>query len=536
MRRALLVFACLAFAGHGRREEISKQQLISRSAKSPLRSLAVLLLTSRPTAAFSPSHQAGPRVPATLRSVASGRPVRRISDVRAAAPGTLGKTDQEEFKKNPSTFCSERMEKHGNTFKTGAFGGATFLGDSAAIASAIGDPAPGKEPLAPPFAQLPENFDPTEMFKKHELEFSWACYQNLFTLIPLNEEKGAVWVLDLDPLYDDDTKIFRATLRNIVFNGIVPWLFNGTAKDNLPGLLDIQENTFYKGYRARTRRYLSGGKDAGRETPPGILGWMSTLRLRKARGGSDKDIAALEAAMDKYAKETGAFPDGETALYYITSTVEQIAGLVCNMWVSSWEYTELSDELKKENQAVLKGRKPKANITIEDLDKMTLLDAFTKEVLRLYPPARPARRKISAPLEGDGYSLEAGTLVALEPLVAHLDPAKFENATNFDPSRWQAEDGSIKDIAPLMPFASAPDKVPFTSPGEQMSITVAKMVFAWILRMFTRVTFPIPEGDRQSVFPAGYPLYSTPEGQKFRMYARVYYKLNRPSTEEFVGI
>ena len=68
-------------------------------------------------------------------------------------------------------------------------------------------------------------------------------------------------------------------------------------------------------------------------------------------------------------------------------------------------HPEWAARLAEEQEAALSGTEPEAPITADLLAKMPLLDAFTRETLRLYPPSRPARRRLAEELRVDSIAL-----------------------------------------------------------------------------------------------------------------------------------
>src|SRR5438128_1508987 len=64
------------------------------------------------------------------------------------------------------------------------------------------------------------------------------------------------------------------------------------------------------------------------------------------------------------------------------------------------------------------------------------LDAVVQEVLRLRPPVAFVDRRLTAPLELDGYRLPAGTIVAPCIYLAHRRPDLYPDASSFRPERF----------------------------------------------------------------------------------------------------
>lgn len=162
----------------------------------------------------------------------------------------------------------------------------------------------------------------------------------------------------------------------------------------------------------------------------------------------------------------------------------------------------------------LKGWNPESQIGAEQLAAMPKLHAFALETLRLHPPARPSRLRLSAPTELGGWLLDAGTLVQPEPFVAHLRADVYAEPRRFDPERYlQAES------APLpLGFAGAVQG----GRGAELATSVAKATFVQMRRMFD-----LRLDQETLLVPKGYPLFSISESCKALCEAKMYYELKR---------
>jgi cytochrome P450 family 110 len=74
--------------------------------------------------------------------------------------------------------------------------------------------------------------------------------------------------------------------------------------------------------------------------------------------------------------------------------------------------------------------------TPEQFAGLEYLDAVCKETLRLYPPVTEVLRLLRAPFELGAYSLDAGTAVAANIVLAHRDPERFVQPELFRPERF----------------------------------------------------------------------------------------------------
>jgi cytochrome P450 len=74
--------------------------------------------------------------------------------------------------------------------------------------------------------------------------------------------------------------------------------------------------------------------------------------------------------------------------------------------------------------------------TLSVLNRLPVLDAVVREVLRLRPPVYFLARMATQDTELAGFPIPSGTLVNVTPLLTHLLPTNFENPDVFDPARF----------------------------------------------------------------------------------------------------
>jgi sterol 14-demethylase len=67
---------------------------------------------------------------------------------------------------------------------------------------------------------------------------------------------------------------------------------------------------------------------------------------------------------------------------------------------------------------------------------MKLMDAFLREVGRLYPPVINVPRGVISDYEFGGYRIPAGTALRLSLAGSHLLPSVFAEPQRFDPERF----------------------------------------------------------------------------------------------------
>ena len=106
----------------------------------------------------------------------------------AAAPGNPSASDEQDFLSDPPKFCAERARQHGAVFKTGAFGGATFVGDAVGLQSVAS--TADIAALSAPFAKLRADAAGSDLFAEYAEAFSNECYDCIFDWIPKYKEAG----------------------------------------------------------------------------------------------------------------------------------------------------------------------------------------------------------------------------------------------------------------------------------------------------------------------------------------------------------
>lgn len=108
----------------------------------------------------------------------------------------------------------------------------------------------------------------------------------------------------------------------------------------------------------------------------------------------------------------------------------------------------LHEELRREL-----GERP---VTVEDLPRLSYLEAFLKESLRLYPPAWMIGREALEDSTICGHPVRAGTSVLVPIYHVHRDERWYEKPTEFRPERWL---GDLSKTLPRMawiPFGGGP--------------------------------------------------------------------------------
>ncbi|KAG0529013.1 hypothetical protein BDA96_05G061900 [Sorghum bicolor] len=116
---------------------------------------------------------------------------------------------------------------------------------------------------------------------------------------------------------------------------------------------------------------------------------------------------------------------------------------------------EVVETLKEEHEAILKKREDRnSGFTWQEYKSMTFTAQVMNEITRISNIAPGIFRKTLTDVQVNGYTIPAGWLVMISPMVGHLNPTLFEDPLKFNPGRWTTQDKEKQSIQQrnLMPF------------------------------------------------------------------------------------
>ena len=211
-----------------------------------------------------------------------------------------------------------------------------------------------------------------------------------------------------------------------------------------------------------------------RETAEGIR--MPVIQQRRASGQARGDVlSSLLKARDGDV----TFDDTAIADQLITLLIGGAGfsplGLTYTLYALA-THPDIDARLYAELKRVLGGRAPR----VEDLENLPYLNQVWKEALRLYPPAWVISRFCKEDIEIEGYSLPAGTMVAVSPWATHRLPEFFERPAEFNPDRFSP---TGKDNFPMymyFPFGAGARRCI----GDSFATLEAKLLLATLLQRF----------------------------------------------------
>lgn len=118
-------------------------------------------------------------------------------------------------------------------------------------------------------------------------------------------------------------------------------------------------------------------------------------------------------------------------------------------------------------------------ISAENITKLTYLDSFIKETLRLYPPIHVGNRIVAEDTTVAGYELTAGTRVMASIYLSHRDERYWDKPSEFRPKRF-ARGQKMPPAFSYIPFGAGKR----TCIGAAFAQIEAKVVLARILQRF----------------------------------------------------
>ena len=107
------------------------------------------------------------------------------------------------------------------------------------------------------------------------------------------------------------------------------------------------------------------------------------------------------------------------------------------IWLNAlFQYPDIQEELRIQLSSVIKD---KNQITIEDLDRVPLLEHTIKESLRIYPIVASGGRMMQDDLKFGKYTVPKGNMFVVHYGVYHMDEQYFKQPQSFCPFRFSEE-------------------------------------------------------------------------------------------------
>ncbi|CAG9797065.1 unnamed protein product [Chironomus riparius] len=141
----------------------------------------------------------------------------------------------------------------------------------------------------------------------------------------------------------------------------------------------------------------------------------------------------LQAQSDGLIDDEGIIEETDTFTFEGHDTTS--VGMTFVLFLLS-HHPEVQEKIFQEIKDITDGRD---ELSLDDLNKMNLMERVLKESLRLYPPVHFIARKLSDDLYNDGILLKKDTIVNIMIFDIHRDPEYFPEPEKFDPDRFLPE-------------------------------------------------------------------------------------------------
>ena len=181
----------------------------------------------------------------------------------------------------------------------------------------------------------------------------------------------------------------------------------------------------------------------------GLITQLTQRRLAEIQAGTAPDDLATKI-MTTPDPETGAqFSRDEmvdqVAIFFLAGHETSASALAWGLYLLA-EYPQWQAKVVAE-VAGFDG-------SFEQLAKLKTTRAVFREVLRLYPPVPMMVRQAARPTVFRGRDVKAGSQVVLSPWHLHRHEQIWDTPDDFDPSRWDTDNGKRGQRDAYIPFSS----------------------------------------------------------------------------------
>jgi sterol 14-demethylase len=131
-------------------------------------------------------------------------------------------------------------------------------------------------------------------------------------------------------------------------------------------------------------------------------------------------------------------------------------------------------------------------VSYQALREIPALERVVQEVLRLHPPLIILMREVMSDFHYKGWTVPAGTTVAVSPAVSNRMPECFADAERFDPDRYAPGREEDKRVFAWIPFGGGRHRCV----GAAFAMIQLKAIFSVLLRRYELEMAQPPESYR----------------------------------------
>lgn len=221
---------------------------------------------------------------------------------------------------------------------------------------------------------------------------------------------------------------------------------------------------FFSGETRRTARVIRG-----------LIKELTTTRLAEIEAGRAPDDLATKI-MTTADPETGDRFDvpemiDQVAIFFLAGHETSASALAWTLYLLAL-YPEWQEQLAEEAAAL--------SPDFSTLSRLRKTRDVFREALRLYPPVPMMVRECTRPEEFRGRDVRPGAQVVLSPWHLHRHDRLWDRPDDFDPARWQTENGKTCMRDAYMPFSSGPR----VCTGAGFAMVEGPLLLAMLMRAF----------------------------------------------------
>jgi sterol 14-demethylase len=131
-------------------------------------------------------------------------------------------------------------------------------------------------------------------------------------------------------------------------------------------------------------------------------------------------------------------------------------------------------------------------VSYQALREIPAFERVVQEVLRLHPPLIILMREVMSDFHYKGWTVPAGTTVAVSPAVSNRMPECFADAERFDPDRYAPGREEDKRVFAWIPFGGGRHRCV----GAAFAMIQLKAIFSVLLRRYELEMAQPPESYR----------------------------------------
>ncbi|GAB3279739.1 cytochrome P450 [Parahaliea aestuarii] len=229
-----------------------------------------------------------------------------------------------------------------------------------------------------------------------------------------------------------------------------------------------------------------------RDTARARLEELITERVEKRRASGEVQMDLLQVYMDATYADGSHLSTSEIAgmiVWFMFAGHHTSANTAAWTLVELARNPELAQDVVREVDALMDSGQ---QFDMRTLRRMSRLEGFIRETLRVHPPLNALTRRVVEDFEYKDHLIEKGKNVMLCPYVAHRLESSFENAEAFIPDRPNPENPFA-----LIPFGGGQRKCV----GNAFAILQVKVIFSVLLHNY-EFELAGPSGEYAEIMPS----------------------------------